>query len=70
MIFYPPTTLLPPSLPYRDIDALMTATCDKCFAIVSDERTPPAEIEQYFEYTMALIDFWFFELTGEGFSAV
>jgi len=63
MTSYPPTTL-PPSLPYANLDEIIMVLCDRCLAIADDNFLPQAEINQHFEYTMALVDFWFHELEG------
>ena len=65
MIFYPPTTLLPSSTPpYRDLDEITSRLCDACLIVSDKKDIPYSEIEQYFDITMALVDFWFQELDG------
>ena len=65
MIFYPPTTLLPPSPPYSSLDEIIAALCDRCLVLAEDKAFPAAEITQYFEFTMSVIDFWYAELEQE-----
>ncbi len=64
MTYYPPTTL-PPSPPYANLDEIIIVLCDRCLAIADDNTLPQNEINQFFEYTMALVDFWFHELEAE-----
>lgn len=62
MIFYPPTTLLPPSPPYKSPSVMITALCDRCLVIADDDSLSQLDIDQYFEIVMAIMDFWFDEL--------
>ena len=57
MISYP-TTLLPPSPPYRSVDDLMIVLTDRCLLIAEDKGYSEKEREQYFHITMSLVDFW------------
>jgi len=61
MTYYPPTTLLPPSLPYMDIDDVLIAITDRCILVASDQRYSAVDQEQYFHLTMVLVDFWLAE---------
>ncbi len=63
MIFYPPTTL-PPSLPYSSLDDIIVRLCDKCLALSNDKKISSADLNQHYEITMAIVDFWFHELEG------
>ena len=65
MTFYPPTTL-PPSPPYANLDAIVNGLCDRCLVITNSDTFPRSYKEQFFEVTMALIDFWERELEGVG----
>lgn len=64
MISYPPTTL-PSSPPYHSLDAILIVLCDRCLAISADDTLPVNEINQHFDFTMAIVDFWFHELEEE-----
>jgi len=64
MTYYPPT-LLPPSLPYISLDAIMDHLCDQCLAIQSDDKVPEPLKQQYFDLTMELLEFWDSQI-GEG----
>tara|TARA_R110002110_G_scaffold275819_1_gene491034 strand:- start:736 stop:939 length:204 start_codon:yes stop_codon:yes gene_type:complete len=61
MTSYPPTTL-PPSPPYANLDEIISVLCDRCLAQSDEGVLPQSEIDQFFAYTMALVDFWFYEL--------
>jgi len=63
MISYP-TTLLPPSPLYTDIDDIMSVLTDRCLKIAEDDTYSEIEQEQYFHITFALVDYWLQELTG------
>ena len=65
-MIYWPTTLLPSSPPYSSFDNIMNAICDRC---MKDQYDPDLSEElksQSFDYAMALIDFWYVELTKRG----
>jgi hypothetical protein len=64
MMSYSPTTLLPPTPRYVDIDHIMTVLTDKCLIVVSDDSMSEIDREQHFHLTMTLVDFWLHELTG------
>jgi hypothetical protein len=66
MIFYPPTLLLP-SPPYPNLDHIITSLCDMCLIISEDDTLSHVDIDQYFDVTMSLVDFWFHELEGKSF---
>lgn len=57
MTSYPDTTL-PPSLPYGSLDDIMTVLTDRCLIIAEDTQYSKLEQEQYFHFTMELVDFW------------
>ena len=65
MTFYS-TTLLPPSPPYHEYNQIIEAHCDMCMKYQEDTGIPEAIKEQMFEYTMALLEFWYHELTSQG----
>jgi len=67
MISYPPTTL-PPSPLYGNFNAMISALCDHSLKLADDTSIPASEVDQYFEITMSLLDFWFTELGMEIFS--
>tara|TARA_Y100001938_G_scaffold13156_1_gene16402 strand:- start:585 stop:785 length:201 start_codon:yes stop_codon:yes gene_type:complete len=57
MISYP-TTTLPLSPPYHNIDDIMIILTDRCLIIAEDKQYSELEREQYFHFTMTLVDFW------------
>ena len=59
---YYPTTLLPPSPSYSSGEAMISSLCDHCLKIADSQQISHSDIDQYFEVTMAILDFWFSEL--------
>ena len=57
MIYYP-TTLLPPSPLYSDVDSVITALCDNCLRQHYDFTISESEKTQLFEITLVLVGFW------------
>ena len=62
MSFYSPTTLLPPSPPYTSAEVMITSLCDHCLKIADCQQIPNCDVDQHFEVTMAILDFWLSEL--------
>lgn len=67
MIFYPPTTLLPFSPPYSSLDDIIITLCDRCLMLSDSDGTSQIDIDQFYEVTMAIVDFWFHEIEGKTF---
>jgi len=58
MTCYPTTPLPPYYPPYYSIDSIIFALVDKCIEVNCNFSLPQSEHDQYFKYTMALVDFW------------
>jgi hypothetical protein len=63
-----PTTLLPPSPRYKDPGVMIASLCDRALKLSEDGKAPSDEVDQHFEITMRLLDFWGDELGMEIFS--
>lgn len=61
MTFYPTTPL--PSRPYNNMDEIITALCDYCLAFQENSHVSELDMQQYFDVTISIIDFWDRELT-------
>ena len=57
-----PTTLLPPSPPYRCVDHLVGVICQRCIEEQEDDNVPDHIKQQLFELTLTLVEFWYQEL--------
>ncbi len=66
MTFYPDTTLLPSSPPHKTLDDIIGALCNNCIEISDNPNTSREDVDQIFDYTMSLIEFWYLEFSKEG----
>jgi len=41
---------------------MISSLCDHCLKIADSQQISHSDIDQYFEVTMAILDFWFSEL--------
>ena len=60
-----PTTLLPPSLPYKDIDDIIDKMCDHCLKKQYDDTLTESMKQQHFDLSMKIMEFWYQELLIE-----
>jgi hypothetical protein len=66
MTYYYPPPLPSSSPPYDTLSALIGALVDACVEANDAPGRTNADIEQVFEYAMALIEFWYAEFNDEG----
>ena len=59
---YPPTTLLPSSPPYKNLDEIIFSLCDKCLSIQYFDNLSESDKQQAFDLTMSLLSFWDYEI--------
>tara|TARA_R110000822_G_scaffold103675_1_gene230357 strand:- start:601 stop:804 length:204 start_codon:yes stop_codon:yes gene_type:complete len=62
------TTLLPPSPLYKDPVVMIASLCDRALKLLEEGIVPADEVDQHFEISMRLLDFWGDELGMEIFS--
>ncbi len=66
MTFYPTTDLPSYPPPYKTFDDIIASLCNNCLEVSDAPNAADRDIEQIFDYTMALIEFWYIEFHKEG----
>mgnify|MGYP003136231487 CR=1 FL=1 len=61
MTSYPPTTLLPPSPPYKSIDEIIDTLCSRGLDNQMDDSISEIVKQQHFDLTLNIIEFWYIE---------